>query len=115
MYILPTASATTQNTVFVDKPLSVTSRDVYNEGITFIRFNMNNKHLIKCWLWKGLWVVAAVLFAMAWVSVMRRAAIAKLDPLFLLWSALIFGVLSIPIKLDCHSCDVCGVKGVPHM
>ena len=74
-----------------------------------------NKHLLKCWLWKGLWVLSAAALAVAWVSVVRRAAIANLDPLFLLWNALILGVLSIPIKQDCHNCGVCGVKAPGQM
>ena len=72
---------------------------------------MMSKHLIKCWVWKGLWALAAIAFILAWVSVLRRATIFNMDPLFLLWNALVLGVLSIPVKLDCHSCGVCGVKG----
>lgn len=68
------------------------------------------KHLIKCWLWKVLWVLAAVAFVLAWVSVIRQAPIGQFDPLFLFWNALILGVLATPIKLDCHSCETCSVK-----
>ena len=73
--------------------------------------NMGNKHLIKCWLWKAMWVLAALSFILAWVSVMRRAPIGQFDPLFLLWNALVLGVLSIPIKLDCRKCGTCNVSG----
>ena len=71
---------------------------------------MGNKHLIKCWLWKGMWVLAALSFVLAWVSVMRRAPIGQFDPLFLLWNALVLGVLATPIKLDCHDCTTCNVN-----
>ena len=69
------------------------------------------KHHMKCWLWKTLWVLAAIAFILAWVSVLRRATILNMDPLFLLWNALVLGVLSIPVKLDCHSCNTCNPKG----
>ena len=70
----------------------------------------SKKHLLKCWLWKVLWALSALALIVAWVGVMRRTAVLNVDPLFLLWNALILGVLAIPIKLDCHSCDVCGVS-----
>ena len=76
--------------------------------------NMGNKHLIKCWLWKAMWVLAALSFILAWVSVMRRAPIGQFDPLFLLWNALVLGVLSIPIKLDCRKCGTCNVSDHTH-
>lgn len=72
---------------------------------------MSKKH-IKCWLWKGLWGLGALSFILAWVSILQQAPIGKFDPLFLLWNALILGVLATPIKLDCQSCEVCSVK--PH-
>jgi len=68
-----------------------------------------SKHLIKCWLWKGLWVLSALSFILAWVSVIRQAPIGQFDPLFLLWNALILGMLSITIKLDCNKCGTCNV------
>lgn len=68
---------------------------------------MDKKH-IKCWLWKGLWGLAALCFILAWVSVIRQAPIGQFDPLFLLWNGLILGILAIPIKLDCHDCCGCG-------
>ena len=71
--------------------------------------HMMGKHLIKCWLWKGLWILAAISFILAWISVMRRAPIGQFDPLFLLWNALVLGVLTIPIKLDCKACHTCSV------
>lgn len=70
------------------------------------------KHLIKCWLWKILWGLAAVSFVLAWVSVIQQAPIGQFDPLFLFWNALILGVLATPIKLDCHNCDTCRVGPV---
>ena len=71
---------------------------------------MSNKKHLKCWLWKVMWGLGALAFILAWVSVLMRAPIGPFDPLFLLWNALVLGVLATPIKLDCHSCDVCGVK-----
>lgn len=71
---------------------------------------MMSKHLIKCWLWKAMWGVAALSFILAWVSVLMRAPIGQFDPLFLLWNALVLGILSIPVKLDCHNCETCGVN-----
>jgi len=69
------------------------------------------KHVIKCWLWKGMWALAAFAFVLAWISVIRQAPIGQFDPLFLFWNALILGILAIPVKLDCHdSCTGCSVK-----
>lgn len=76
---------------------------------------MMQKHLIKCWLWKGMWGVAAFAFALAWVSVLRRAPVFQLDPIFLLWNSLILGILAIPVKLDCHKCETCNVGGMKQM
>lgn len=67
------------------------------------------KHLIKCWLWKVMWGIAALSFILAWVSVIMRAPIGQFDPLFLLWNALVLGVLAVPIKLDCAGCSTCSV------
>ena len=71
---------------------------------------MLKKHLIKCWLWKILWGVSVLALLLAWVSVLRGNPVWGLDPLLLLWGSLVLGVLSIPIKLDCHACNVCGVR-----
>ena len=71
--------------------------------------HMGNKHLIKCWLWKVMWGLAALSFVLAWVSVIRKAPIGQFDPLFLLWNALVLGVLATPIKLDCKGCGTCNV------
>jgi|GEM_PF-1503114 len=68
------------------------------------------KHLIKCWLWKVMWALAALSFILAWVSVLMRAPIGQFDPLFLLWNALVLGVLAVPVKLDCHDCTTCNVS-----
>ncbi|MCI0533578.1 hypothetical protein L0Y49_05170 [bacterium] len=62
---------------------------------------MNRKHF-KCLLWKGLWIVSIFFLAAAWASL-------NSDSEWLLWNALIFAVLSVPIKLDCHSCEVCQI------
>jgi len=70
-----------------------------------------NKHLLKCWLWKGLWVLSALSFILAWASVIMQAPIGRFDPLFLLWNALVLAVLATPIKLDCNKCGVCNVSG----
>lgn len=71
---------------------------------------MGKKHLIKCWIWKGLWVLSVVAFVLAWVSVLRKAPIGQFDPLFLFWNALILGVLAVPVKLDCKTCETCNVS-----
>lgn len=68
------------------------------------------KHQLKCWLWKGLWGLAALSFILAWVSVLMRAPIGQFDPLFLFWNSLILGILAVPVKLDCQNCEVCSVK-----
>lgn len=68
------------------------------------------KHLIKCWLWKVMWALAVLSFILAWVSVLMRAPIGQFDPLFLLWNALVLGVLATPIKLDCQHCETCSVS-----
>ncbi|MBI5456154.1 hypothetical protein HY969_00240 [Candidatus Kaiserbacteria bacterium] len=70
---------------------------------------MGKKHLLKCWLWKILWGLSVLAFALAWVSVLRKAPIGQFDPLFLFWNALILGVLAVPIKLDCQTCETCSV------
>lgn len=70
---------------------------------------LGKKHLIKCWLWKAMWGLAALSFILAWVSVLMRAPIGQFDPLFLLWNALVLGVLAAPIKMDCADCSTCNV------
>ncbi len=66
------------------------------------------KHL-KCWLWKGLWGVSALSFLLSWAIVIYGSPLFGLDPLLLLWTALVLGVLSIPVKLDCQNCTTCQV------
>ncbi len=56
-----------------------------------------------------MWALAMLSFILAWVSVIRRAPIGSFDPLFLLWNALVLGVLATPIKLDCKGCTTCNV------
>ena len=70
---------------------------------------MGKKHLLKCWLWKGLWGFSFISFLLAWASVLMQVPIGPLDALFLFWNALILGVLAISIKLDCQTCEVCTV------
>ena len=55
---------------------------------------------VKVLVGKVLWVLSVVAFVLAWVAVALRAPIGPLDPLFLLWNALILGVLAIPLKLS---------------
>lgn len=73
------------------------------------------KHIIKCWIWKAMWGLAALAFLLAWISVIRQAPIGQFDPLFLFWNALILGILSIPVKLDCHDSCGCSVKNMGGM
>lgn len=61
----------------------------------------------KCRIWKALWGLGALSLILAWVSVGIRGTVLGLDPLAWYWNALVLVVLSIPIKLDCHSCEVC--------
>ena len=69
---------------------------------------MDRKHF-KCLLWKGLWGLGALSLIGAWIAG-PNGNLTGLDGVQLLWNALIFGVLAIPIKLDCHSCDVCNIR-----
>ena len=64
-------------------------------------------HSFKCLLWKALWLLGAVSLALAWLSIYQQALVLGLDPAAWYWNALLFVVLSIPIKLDCTSCGVC--------
>ena len=68
-------------------------------------------HMAKMWAWKVLWVLSALSFVLAWVSVLRQAPIGQFDPLFLLWNALVLGVLAISAKHE-PNCMTCEVK--PH-
>lgn len=63
-------------------------------------------HMAKMWLWKVLWALSALSFILAWVSVIRQAPIGQFDPLFLLWNALILGILASSAKHepDCKTC-----------
>lgn len=67
------------------------------------------KHLMKCWLWKGLWTLGALSFIASWVSVAMQKPLLNVDPGLWLWSALILAALSIPVKLDCAACGTCNV------
>ena len=64
------------------------------------------KHNIKCWLWKMLWGLGLVSLVLAWFS-LAQGEIAELDTATWFWNALVLGVLSISIKLDCHVCPGC--------
>ncbi|HEY4478930.1 MAG TPA: hypothetical protein VI981_01050 [Candidatus Paceibacterota bacterium] len=68
---------------------------------------MNRKHL-KCTLWKLLWTLGVLSLIAAWVS-SQSDPVLEFEWSFWFWNALVFGVLAVPIKLDCHSCDVCGI------
>jgi hypothetical protein len=68
-------------------------------------------HMAKVWAWKVLWVLSALSFILAWVSVIRQAPIGQFDPLFLLWNALILGILASSAKHE-PNCGTCEVK--PH-
>ncbi len=68
-------------------------------------------HMVKIWLWKVLWGLSALSFVLAWVSVIRQAPLGQFDPLFLLWNALILGILAVSVKHE-PGCGHCEVK--PH-
>ncbi len=68
---------------------------------------MSTKHL-KCWLWKLLWVLGALSLVLAWVAGVNGQVL-QLPGIVWFFNALVFGILAVPIKLDCHSCDTCGV------
>lgn len=63
-------------------------------------------HIAKMWAWKVLWVLSALSFILAWVSVIMQAPIGQFDPLFLLWNALILGILAGSAKHE-PSCKTC--------
>ena len=67
------------------------------------------KHLLKCWLWKILWGLSALSFGLAWGAVLTQSPTLLFSPELYLWTALILGILSIPIKQDCANCSVCGI------
>lgn len=64
----------------------------------------------KCRLWKTLWGLGVLSLVFAWVAT-RTGFVFGLDAQHWFWDALIFTVLAIPIKLDCHTCDVCMPAG----
>ena len=68
---------------------------------------MDKKHF-KCLLWKLLWALSLISLVLVWVAGANNSVLGLPDAVWL-WNSLIFGILSIPIKLDCHSCDVCGI------
>ncbi|MDP3769692.1 MAG: hypothetical protein Q8R40_02005 [bacterium] len=70
---------------------------------------MDKKHC-KCLLWKGLWALGLITLILAWVSNYTQAALLGYGALAWFWTALVLGVLAIPIKLDCHDCSTCSVK-----
>ena len=69
---------------------------------------MNTKHL-KCWLWKILWALGFITFVLAWIANYNQGAIFGFGALAWFWTSLVLAVHAIPIKLDCHNCDVCQV------
>ena len=68
---------------------------------------MEKQH-IKCWLWKVLWALCAISLVLAWMSGINGMMF-NLPAGIWFWTALVLGVLAIPIKLDCHSCNTCGI------
>jgi len=70
---------------------------------------MDKKHA-KCWLWKVLWAGSLISLGLAWLGVLNQSLIFGLGPEVWLWDALILGVLSIPIKLDCQNCSTCSMQ-----
>jgi len=70
---------------------------------------MDRKHW-ECWLWKLFWVGGLLALVLAWVGVLKQSLILGVSPELWLWDALILGILSIPIKLDCQNCSSCSVK-----
>ena len=60
----------------------------------------------KCRIWKGLGGLGVIALVLAWLAG-KDGTMLGLDTWQWYWNALIFAVLSIPIKLDCHSCGVC--------
>ena len=74
----------------------------YNE------FTMN--HHMKCRIWKKLWLLSLLALIVGWVAVIQNSPILGLQGVYWFLSALTFGVLSIPIKLDCTACGTCQVS-----
>lgn len=68
------------------------------------------KHTLKCWLWKGLWLLSVVAAVLAWVGLISRSVILGIEPLAWFWTALVLAVWAIPIKLNCADCGVCSPK-----
>jgi len=66
---------------------------------------MDKRHF-KCLLWKGLWLLGALSLVGAWIAG-ENGQVMGLGAQHLFWDALVLAALSIPIKLDCHSCSVC--------
>lgn len=66
-------------------------------------------HMAKILAWKVLWSLSALSFILAWVSVIRQAPIGQFDPLFLLWNALILGILAMGAKHE-PNCGTCEAK-----
>ncbi|TSC62076.1 MAG: hypothetical protein G01um101448_1209 [Parcubacteria group bacterium Gr01-1014_48] len=66
---------------------------------------MDKKHL-KCLLWKGLWLWGALSLVGAWIAG-EGGQFMGFGAQHLFSDALVLAALSIPIKLDCHSCFVC--------
>jgi len=69
---------------------------------------MDKKHF-KCWCWKALWGLGVLSFIFAWVAGMQGQVLGYPNAVWF-WNALVFGVLAIPIKLDCKNCGICGMK-----
>jgi len=72
---------------------------------------MDRRHL-KCLLWKGLWLISLVSLVVAWYGVGGNKVVLGLNSLGWFWNAVIFGILAVPVKLDCRACGVCKIGAV---
>jgi len=71
-----------------------------------------NKGHMKCMLWKGLWLLGTISLLLAWIALYSKTLILGFDPGAWFLSGMTFATLSIPIKLDCTSCDGCSVSDI---
>jgi hypothetical protein len=72
--------------------------------------SFDRKH-IKCILWKTLWGLAFIALILAWIGARSATGtIFTLDAGLLIYTSMILGILSIPLKLDCADCPTCGKR-----
>jgi hypothetical protein len=67
-------------------------------------------HHMKCWIWKKLWALSALAMIVGWVAAIQNSPILGLQGIYWFMTALVLGVLAIPIKLDCTQCGTCYQK-----